>query len=318
MNRYFIRRVLLVIPTLLGVTFIVFMLVRMIPGVEGVILGEHATAAQVKAVDHALGLDQPFYVQYFKWLGQLLHGDLGKSVLRNTPISSDIKSRIGWTFELGALAMLFSLVVALPVGVLSAMKQDSIWDFFARSSAIAFLAVPSFWLATLLIVYGAVGVNFGIFTFHFTPPLGSRINHSLADTLRLILPPAIILGIGLSGSVMRLTRTQMLEVLRQDYIRTANAKGLQTRVVIIRHAIKNAFIPIVTIIGLQVPILVGGSVILEQIFSLPGMGFYLLQAIGQRDFTELQAVVLISATVVILSNLAVDFTYSFLDPRIRG
>lgn len=319
MNRYFLRRLLLVVPTILGVTFIIFLLVRLIPGgVESVILGEHATPQQAAQVRHELGLDKPYYEQYATWIGHLVSGDFGKSVTANRSIAKDIKSRIGWTFELGAMALAFSMLVALPVGILSAMKQDSIWDFVARSMAIAFLAVPSFWLATLLIVGGSVGINLGFYTIHFTPPLGSHIGLSLSENLRLLVPPAIILGIGLSGSVMRLTRTQMLEVLRQDYVRTARAKGLQTRVVISRHALKNAFIPIVTIIGLQVPILVGGTVVLEQIFGLPGMGLYLFQAIGSRDFTIIQSVVVISATVVIVSNLLVDFTYSYLDPRIRA
>ena len=318
MTRYFVRRALLVIPTVVGVTFLVFLLVRLIPGgATSAILGENATAAQAKQLKHSLGLDQPIPTQYVKWVWHAVQGDLGKSVINGTVISHDIRTRIGWTFELGGFAILFSLLIALPIGVLAAIRQDTIFDYIARSAAVAFLAVPSFWLATLLIVYGSIGVNLGPIYLHFTPPLGKEISHGLAQNLRLIIPPAIILGIGLTGSVMRLTRTQMLEVMRQDYVRTARSKGLREHAVIVRHALRNAFIPVLTIIGLQIPVVVGGSVILEQIFSLPGMGFYLIGAINQRDFTVIQGVVVISATIVIVSNLLVDFAYPLLDPRIR-
>jgi peptide/nickel transport system permease protein len=313
-----VRRSLLIVPTIIGVTFLVFLLVRLIPGgAATALLGENATPKQVHDLNHQLGLDQPLPVQYIKWVGHAITGDLGKSVINGTKITKDIRSRIGWTFELGILAIMFSLLIALPTGILAAIRQDSIFDYVARSAAIAFLAIPSFWLATLLIVYGSIGINLGFTTFHFTPPLGKEIGTSLGQNLRLIVPPAIILGIGLSGSVMRLTRTQMLEVMRQDYIRTASAKGLRGDVIIWRHALRNAFIPVITIIGLQIPVLVGGSVVLEQIFSLPGIGQYLILAISQRDFTVIQGVVVISASIVIISNLLVDFTYPLLDPRIR-
>lgn len=319
MTRYLAQRSLLLLPTIIGVTMIVFILVRIIPGgAESALLGQDATPEKAEQVRHALGLDKPIYEQYARWMGNLLRGNLGNSIFNQSPVTHDIKQRAVWTFELGAFALIFSLVIALPVGLLAALKQDTILDYIARGVAVAFLAVPTFWLATLLIVYGSIGIGFGGAKFHFTPPLGAEIDKSLAQNLRLVIPPAIILGIGLSGSVMRLTRTQMLEVMRQDYIRTAWAKGLPGKSVLLRHALRNAFIPVVTIIGLQVPVLVGGSVILEQIFSLPGMGQYLIQAITQRDFTVIQGVVFISATVVIVANLLVDLTYSLLDPRIRS
>jgi peptide/nickel transport system permease protein len=318
MSRYMLQRIFLLIPTLLGVTVIVFALLRLIPGgAVSALLGENATPEQAQALTHALGLDQPIPVQYVHWLGGVLHGDLGTSLLNKTSVSHEIGTRIGWTFELGAFALLFSLIIALPIGILAALRQDSAMDYLARSSAIAFLAIPSFWLATLLIVYGAMGVGIGDLSVHFTPPLGREINADLGSNLRLVIPPALILGIGLSGSVMRLTRTQMLEVMRQDYVRTAQAKGLHTRSVIAGHAMRNALIPIVTIVGLQIPVLVGGSVVLEQIFSLPGMGYYLVQSVSQRDITVIQGVVLVTASLVLLANLLVDFSYSALDPRIR-
>jgi peptide/nickel transport system permease protein len=317
-TRYFIQRILLTIPTIIGVTLIVFTLVRIVPGgVESVLLGQDATPQQAKELHHALGLDQPIWEQYLRWMGGVVHGDLGQSILNHTSVAHDIALRIGWTFELGSFALAFSLLIALPIGILAAVRQDSVLDYIARSAAIAFLAVPSFWLATMLIVYGSIGLSIGGLSLHFTPPLGREIDSSLSSNLALVVPPALILGIGLSGSVMRLTRTQMLEVMRQDYIRTAQAKGLHVGSVIARHALKNALIPVVTIIGLQIPVLVGGSVILEQIFSLPGIGFYLVSAISQRDLTVIQGVVLISASIVILSNLTVDLVYSFLDPRLR-
>src|SRR5579875_1151258 len=196
-------------------------------------------------------------------------------------------------------------------------------DYVARSVAIAALSVPSFWLATLLITYGSIGIPIGVpklpplVVIHYTPPLGREINASLSQNLRLILPAAIILGIGLSGSIMRLMRTQMLEVMRQDYIRTAQAKGLHARVILMRHALRNSLIPVITIIGLQLPVIVGGSVVLESIFSLPGMGYYFLQSLIQRDFTVFQAVTVIAAAVIVLSNLLVDLSYPLFDPRIR-
>lgn len=319
MTRYFIQRFLLVWPTIIGVTIIIFVLVRLMPGgVTSALLGQDATPQQVKELNHALGLDKPIITQYVIWVGQLLHGNLGKSILQQTSIAHEIKGRIGWTFELGSLALVFSIIIALPVGILSAIKQDSIWDFIARSAAIGALAIPSFWLAELLIIYGSIGVHLGGFYLHFTPPLGDEIGKNLGANLRLLIPPSLILGFGLSGSVMRLTRTQMLEVMRQDYIRTARAKGLPARGVIAGHALKNALIPVVTIIGLQIPILIGGSVIMEEIFALPGVGLYLLNGISQRDYTVIQIMVLLTAIVVVFSNLFVDFTYSFLDPRIRG
>ncbi|MGI8549422.1 MAG: ABC transporter permease [Dehalococcoidia bacterium] len=319
MGRYFLQRLLLVFPTVIGVTLILFALVRLVPGgVESALLGQDATPEKVHAIRHALGLDQPLWKQYVTWAGHAARGDLGKSIFQGTSVAKDIKTRIGWTFELGGFALLFSILIALPVGILAAIRQDSMLDYLARSFAIFGLSAPSFVLATLLIVYGSIGLHVGGIYLHFTPPLGREIGNSLSLNLQLIIPPALILGIVLSGSVMRLTRTQMLEVMRQDYIRTARAKGLATGGVIMGHALRNAFIPVVTIIGLQVPVLVGGSVILEQIFSLPGMGFYLLYAIGQRDFTVIQGVVVVSATIVILTNLLTDLTYSLLDPRIRS
>ena len=318
MTGYIIRRALLLIPTILGVTFLVFLLVRLVPGgPASALAGQDATPAKIKQINHSLGLDQPIIVQYGQWIGGMLHLDFGKSIINHTSIANDIKQRIGWTLELGGAAIAFAMLIGLPVGVLSALRQDSLPDYLSRSVAILALSVPSFWLATLLIVYGSIGVPLGFVTWHFTPPLGKEISQGLGVNLKLVMPASFILGVGLSGSIMRLMRTQMLEVMRQDYIRTAQAKGLRSHVVLVRHALRNSLIPVITIIGLQLPVLVGGSVVLEQIFSLPGMGFYYLYAIGQRDFPIIQAVTVIAATVVIVSNLLVDLSYPLFDPRIR-
>jgi peptide/nickel transport system permease protein len=312
MGAYLTQRLCLMLITLLGVSFIVFAMLRLIPGgVESAILGDNATPEQSAAIRHQLGLDTPIPLQYVSWLGDVVRGDLGTSVLSKRAIGPDIKARLPVTIELGLLALLFSLLLALPVGILAAVRQDTIGDYAARSLAIALLSIPGFWLGTLVITFGARW-------FGYAPPLTYvRLTENPAQNLEILLPPAIILGAALSGTVMRLTRAQMLEVLRQDYIRTAWSKGLPERMVLSRHALRNAAIPVVTLIGLQVPILFSGTIVLEQIFSVPGTGRYLISAVNTRDFTVIQAVALLIAAVVVLSNLVVDLMYSVLDPRIR-
>jgi peptide/nickel transport system permease protein len=312
MATYLTQRIFLMLITLFGITFIVFAILRLIPGgVEAAILGDNATPEQVEAIRHQLGLDRPIVVQYGAWIGDILTGDLGTSVVSKRPISPDIGARMPVTFELGMLAMLFALVIAVPIGILAAVRQDTLGDYAARSLAIALLSIPGFWLGTLVITFGAR-------LFGYAPPLTYvRLWENPVQNLQIMLPPALILGAALSGTIMRLTRAQMLEVQRQDYIRTAWAKGLPERMVVVRHALRNAAIPVITLIGLQIPVLFGGTVVLEQIFSVPGTGRYLISAVNTRDFTVIQAVVLILAAVVVISNLVVDLTYSVLDPRIR-
>jgi peptide/nickel transport system permease protein len=314
MQAYFVRRVLLLIPTIIGVTIVVFGLVRLQPGnVIDVMTGEFgAFNPELKeTLRDQYGLNQSIPRQYFQWLGDVLRGDLGESLLSERPVLDELKARLPVTLELGALGLLVSLLVAVPVGVISAIRQDTITDYVFRGTAIALLAIPGFWLAILIITLAARW-------YHWAPPLTySSILTSPTRNLTIMAIPAILLGLGLSGGVMRLTRTQMLEVLRQDYIRTAWAKGLKERTVITRHALKNAFMPIVTMIGLQVPILVGGTVILETIFSIPGVGRYLVQSTARYDYPVIQGVNLLVAGVVIISNLLVDITYSYLDPRVR-
>jgi peptide/nickel transport system permease protein len=312
MRRYILQRLLLVIPTLLGVTIGVSLLVRFIPGgAAAAFCSEGCTAEQAASIDKALGLDRPWPVQYVEWLGGALQGDLGEGFQNRRSVAEDIKTRLPVTLQLGLMAMLIGLMIALPVGIISAIRQDTMVDYVARSMAVAWLAVPSFWLGTLIIAWG--GKLWG-----WAPPLTYKsFVESPIENLTITLLPALLLGAALSGTVMRLSRAQMLEVMRQDYIRTAWSKGLRERTIIARHGIRNAFIPVVTLIGLQVPILVGGSVIVETIFNVPGIGRYLVTAINQRDYPIIQGVNLVVATVIVFANLVVDASYSLLDPRVR-
>ncbi len=312
MSRYVIRRLLLLVVTLFGVSVFVFGLIRLLPGdAVTMLLQDYAYAENLDALRAKLGLDRPVYVQYWEWLGKVLRGDLGQSLWSRQPIVDELVRRLPITAELGILAMLIGLAISVPVGVLSAVKQDTLADYVARGVAVAALAVPGFWLGTLVITFPSIW-------FRWTPPLQYTPLHvDPVKNLTHVIIPAAILGIGLSGTLMRLTRATMLEVLRQDYIRTAWAKGLAWRVVIFRHALKNALIPVVTVLGLQVSVLVGGSVVMEQIFVIPGMGRYLLEAIQYRDYPVVQALNLVFALVILLSNLAVDIVYAYLDPRIQ-
>jgi peptide/nickel transport system permease protein len=226
-------------------------------------------------------------------------------------VSAEVRRRLPATVELGALALMCSLLIALPIGILSAVKQNTFLDYLGRSFAILQLSVPSFWVGLLAITYGFIW-------FGWTPPLRhQQIWEDPVENLKILWVPALILGGHLAGSTMRMTRSTMLEVLREDYVRTARAKGLRGRAVVLRHGLRNAVLPVITIIGIQVPVLVGGTVILERIFSIPGMGTYLITALNSRDYPVVQAIVLFSATIVILANLLVDLSYSFIDPRIK-
>jgi peptide/nickel transport system permease protein len=241
----------------------------------------------------------------------VLHGDLGDSLWEGTPVINDILARWPVTIELGLLGILISQLIALPIGIYSAMRQDTWGDYIGRSFAIISLSVPGFWLATMVIVLPSIW-------WGYSPPLNFiAFNVDPIGNLKMFIIPAIVLSLSLAGGSMRMIRSMMLEVLRQDYIRTAWAKGLKERVVIIRHALKNALIPVVTIMGGQLTLLIGGTVIIENIFQLPGMGQLLLTATTRRDYTVISGVMLIFAVVLVLSNLIVDLSYGFLDPRIK-
>ena len=313
MQRYILRRLLLMVPTLLGVTVVVFALMRFIPGdVVDSIFGNYGANPELKEqILDDLGLDEPVLTQYARYLGQLLRGDLGTSIISGRPVSQELANRLPVTLEMGLLAMLVNLSIALPVGILSAVRQDTALDYVARTFAVGFLAIPNFFLGIMVILALARYL-------HWLPPVEyvSPLENPL-DNLKVMLLPAAVLGTGLAGTVMRFTRTQMLEVMRQDYIRTAWSKGLRERTVVLRHAVRNAFIPVITVIGLELPILVSGTLVVESIFNVPGVGRYFVAAIDSRDYPVVQSVNLLIATFIVFVNLAVDIAYACLDPRIR-
>ena len=314
MQKYIARRLLIAIPTLFLVGFIVFSMIRLIPG-DVIIarLGEEGLLSGVaeEEIREELGLNRPFFVQYGVWMGGVFRGDMGESLWFGNPVSTEIARALPVTAELAIFAVIIGLLIAIPIGVLSAARQDSFVDYAGRLFAIIGLSVPNFWLSTLVILYAALW-------FQWLPPLVYQSPFdNLGGNLTQYAIPSLILGFSLCATIMRMTRSSMLEVLRQDYIRTARAKGLRERAVIARHALKNASIPILTIVGNQFGNLLGGTIIIETIFGLPGLGSITLEAIDHRDYPMIQSVVLLGAGFLILTNLLVDLTYAWLDPRIR-
>ncbi len=314
MRAYILRRLLALGPTLLFASLIVFLAVRLIPGdVIDLMLSQNdiSTGQDRERLAAALGLDQPMPTQYLRWVGHALTGDLGRSLWQNTPVTEQILDRLPISFELGLLALVIALTFAIPIGVYSAIRQDTVGDYLTRSFSILMLAMPSFWLGTLVMVFPSVW-------WRWSPPLEyvAFFENPLANLSQMIVP-AIILGLAMSAVTMRMTRTMMLEVLRQDYIRTARAKGLSEWLVVTRHALRNGLIPVVTLVGLQAPLLIGGAVIMEQIFVIPGMGLLLLEAVSQRDYPIISGVFLVVGLSVLLINLAVDLSYGLLDPNVR-
>jgi peptide/nickel transport system permease protein len=312
MTTYIIRRLLLAIPTLLVILLLVFSLLRVLPGdIVRLMVAEQNYAVNETELRRKLGLHEPIPVQFGKWLSEVARGDLGRSLWTRRPIMTELKQRVPVSMELGLYAVVIGLLIALPVGILSAVRQDTWMDYLFRSLAIGFISIPGFWLATLLLV-------FPLIWWGWAPPLQYvRWTEDPLRHLYYFFWPALLLGTALSGATMRLTRNQMLEVLRQDYVRTAHAKGLTERVVIARHALKNALIPVVTVVGLQIAGIVSGTVIFETIFSIPGVGRFYFEAIVFRDYPTVQATALLIATVVVLANLLIDVTYALIDPRIR-
>ena len=319
MQAYIIRRLLLIIPTLILVTIVVFFLIRLIPGdIIEQMVQQHIFASTVEkdqtveAIRHKLGLDVPIHVQYGRWVGGIItRGDLGISLWKNTPVTEEIFRRLPVSIELGLIAIAVALAIALPVGIYSAIRQDTGGDYIARSFAILCICVPSFWLGTMVMVFPSIWWDW-IPPLEFTPFFENPIQN-----LQQFIIPAIILGMVTSGTIMRMTRTMMLEVLRQDYVRTAWSKGLRERVVVTRHALKNALIPVITILGFHTPVLIGGSVIIEQIFCLPGTGRLFIDAMAARDYTIVTGINLFVACFVLLNILVIDLTYAYLDPRVR-
>ena len=306
---------MLIIPTLFILSILVFLSVRFIPGdVIDAMQGRLAGLGRVdrEALEQMLGLDQPVYVQYGRWLGDiLLHGSLGRSLMGDWAVEEKILGRLPVTIELGVLSIVIGLLIALPVGNYSAIRQDTAVDYAGRSIAILGLATPNFWLALMVMIYPAVW-------WGWSPPMRLiTFSEDPLGNLGMFLIPSLILGTYLAAATMRMTRTMMLEVLRQDYIRTAWSKGLKERVVVVRHAVKNVLIPVVTMVGLQLPILVGGAVIIENIFNLPGLGRLMLVALNDRDFPVVAGINLVFGTAVMGINLMIDLVYAVLDPRVR-
>jgi peptide/nickel transport system permease protein len=314
MQAFIVRRLLALLPTILFTSVIVFASIRLIPGdVIDLMLAQNdiSSDGDRAVIEASLGLDQPIYTQYFVWVADILQGDLGNSLWQNTPVTELLAVTLPITFELGMLALVVAISVAIPIGIYSAMRQDTAGDYIARSFSLLMLAIPSFWLGTLVMVFPSVW-------WRWSPPL--QYTPFLEDpfaNLSHMLVPAILLGLSMSAVTMRMTRTMMLEVLRQDYIRTARAKGLSENIVVFRHALRNCLIPVITLIGLQAPLLIGGAVILEQIFVVPGMGQLLLEAVFQRDYPIVTGVFLIVGLAILVINLLVDLAYGFLDPQVR-
>ena len=316
MSAYLTRRLLLLIPTLFHLSVLVFLSVRYLPGdVIDVIAGRSEfTGGRVdrEAVERRLGLDVPVWVQYGRWIGGIfLRGSLGKSLMGDWPVEERLFDLLPITLELGVLAILMGLVIALPVGIYSAIRQDTVSDYAGRILAILGLATPNFWLGIMVMIYPAIW-------WGWSPPMELvPFAEDPWSHLGILVIPSLILGTALSAGTMRLTRTMMLEVLRQDYIRTAWAKGLQQQTVVLRHAIKNALIPVVTLVGLQLPLVVGGAVIMENLFNLLGLGRLLVDALPNRDYPVVSGVNLFFACIVLLNNLFIDLLYAYLDPRVR-
>ena len=318
MGTYVMRRLIWIPVTVILVSMLVFLLVRFIPGtiVDLIVAQMQPTAGNTvidrHAIEVTLGLDKPVYVQYAKWVTNIVvHGSLGKSLNGNQDIAQEIIHSLPVTFELGIMALIIGVLISIPIGVYAAIRQDSIPDYILRSAAIILISVPAFWLGTMIMIYPSLW-------WDWSPPMVLiPFAKDPVGNLGMFLLPALVLGTGMTGSSMRMTRTMMLEVLRQDYIRTAWSKGLNERIIVIRHALKNALIPVITIIGMQLPILVGGSVIIEQIFVLPGIGRLLLDALLARDYPIISGITLVLSVFVVFANLAVDLAYGWLDPRVH-
>ncbi len=312
MSRYIIRRLLLMVPLLILVTFAVASMMRLVGGdPASIVLGETATAADRAKFKEHYHLDEPLPVQYVLWWNDVAHGNLGTSVVQKTTVTDELQHRLPITVELLVFAIIFTAIIGISLGVISAFRQNSPVDYGIRMLSIFGLSIPSFWLATLFILLPAIW-------WGYLPPLSrTPITSDPLQNLRQYVVPGFTLSVGASAIVMRLTRSSLLEVLRHDYIRTARAKGVSQRMILYRHALKNALIPVITVLGLQVAGLMGGSVIIEQIFNLQGIGSFLVSSILFRDYPSVQGLVLFFAITVMMVNLAIDTSYAFLDPRIR-
>ena len=313
MSQYIIKRLLSSIPVLFILSVLIFAGVRVIPGdvCRIVLQSPEVDQAQCDLLYHKLGFDKPAVEQYFSWIGKVLQGDFGTSIISQRSVWDQIQGRLSVTIELALLSIIFSVGVGIPAGVYSALHQDKISDYTLRLLTIGWLSMPGFWVATLLVTFPAKW-------WGYAPPVTyqSFFEDPLSNLEKLFLP-AFALSLTLAGSLARITRSTMLEIMRQDYVRTARAKGLNERTVLSRHALKNAMLPVITLLGLQLGTLLGGTVVLESIYALPGLGTLLLSSVTLKDFPQVQGIVLFFAIVVVLLNLVVDLSYGWFDPRVR-
>ena len=318
MTQYFVKRLLLFVPTILLATLIIFVLMWIVPGDAAMMIltGEEGEGGRVSLEDvdrlrAELGLDRPIHIQYGVWLWDMVRGDLGTSIWYKIPVIDELKDRFTVTLELAVMAIIMAFIVAVPLGVLSAVKQDTGIDYVSRVFALIGIALPTFWIG-ILVVYGLT------FFFNWLPPLGyvSIWEDPLTNLQQLVFPAMTIAFHDLAFTA-RVTRSSMLEVMREDYMRTARAKGLSEWMVVGRHALKNALLPIITISGYQFGRLLGGVIIVEAIFAVPGAGALLIESIIHRDFVVIQGIILLTAAVVLTLNLVIDLFYGVLDPRIR-
>ncbi|HBY99109.1 MAG TPA: hypothetical protein DEP84_35055 [Chloroflexi bacterium] len=312
MVKYVTRRLLLLIPLLLAVSLVTFVLIQLVPGdpvaAQYGVDPEGMDPRRIQEIRQELGLNDPLPVQYVRYLGRVLHGDLGRSISTKRPVGPDIFQRFPATMELAIASMIVVVLISIPLGIISAQKRGSWLDNLAMTASLFGVSMPSFWVGVMLILLFALKLG-------WLPSVGRGTG--VVGTVKSLILPALTLGTGLAGLVTRITRSSMLEVLSQDYMRTAHAKGLSYRAVLVRHGLPNALIPVVTVLGVQFASLLSGAVIVETIFAWPGIGRFAVDAIWRRDYPVIMGTVLVFATIFVLANLAVDILYVFLDPRIR-
>lgn len=332
MLKYIIKRLLMLIPVLLGVSIMVFAVMHVFTAdPTSVILGQHATQEQIAKLRVSLGLNQPLYVQYWNFLKGILHGDFGTSLFTQVPITKELMARFPATIELALSAIIFASIIGVTIGVISAVKQNTVVDYVSMVVALLGVSMPIFWLGLILIVFFAVQlhvlpasgrIDIGLEPVHITglyllDSLLSGNFESFVSAFRHLILPTIALGSFSTAIIARMTRSTMLEIIRQDYIRTARAKGLFEKTVVIGHALRNAMIPVVTVIGLQLGSLLGGAVLTETVFAWPGIGNYVIDAILKSDYPAVQGAVMMMAVIFVVVNLIVDLVYGLLDPRIK-
>jgi len=322
MHVYILKRLLHIVPTVLGITFVVFLMMQSVPGDPVVaLLGDAYTQEDAVKIRHLYGLDRPIIVQYFIWLGKLVQGNWGTSILSGRPVLEDVLVRLPVTLELIVLSMGVALAIAVPAGIIGALRQNTWADYTATSVAMIGVSIPEFFIGVLLLLVFSFGLDGllpssgWVYLPGTCPSMVCGV--SLWGNMQHVLMPALALGVGRAAILTRLLRTSMLEVIRTEYVTTARAKGLSERPIVLKHALKNALIPTITVMGLQIGFLIGGAIVVETLFAMPGLGTFGIDAIIARDYQQVQGFALITAFAFVAMNLLVDLTYTFLDPRIR-